>query len=160
MSKCIIFEREDGSITVRMPAPKSRREGETEENWLTRLGNRRGPKLQGARLLGVRDEATLPTNRRFRNCWHCHDGEGVSVHMPRARAQRMEEIRAERNRRLAASDGAMARANEIGSPEDVSALKVMRQALRDIPQTVDLEAVVTPEELEAFEPVWPVESVG
>ena len=35
------------------------------------------------------------------------------------------------------------------------AVESVRQQLRDVPQTVDLEGIATPEELEAFQPEWP-----
>ena len=74
----------------------------------------------------------------------------------------MTEIRAERDRRLVASDGPMLRATERGTPADVAAWKAYRQALRDLPPTARpaVDACVTPEVLAAYEPTWPAELVG
>ena len=55
-----------------------------------------------------------PLNRRFRRCWR-RDGDSVpSVDLPLARQQRMDEIRAERNRRLQESDHEYLKEIDIG----------------------------------------------
>jgi hypothetical protein len=94
----------------------------------------------------------LPGSRAFRAHWRGHPGAGVRVDLPGARAQRMAEIRAQRDAALAATDGPMLRAQERG--EDTTALAAHRQALRDLPLTVqwDLDAIRTPESLEAYRP--------
>ncbi|KKK96327.1 hypothetical protein LCGC14_2663860, partial [marine sediment metagenome] len=37
MSKCRVFSKPDKSVLIVIPAPKSRRPGETEEEWLDRV---------------------------------------------------------------------------------------------------------------------------
>ena len=103
--------------------------------------------------------AAVPTSRRFRDCWR-HDGAGVSVDMAKARGQRIEEIRAERDSRLRATDGEMLREQEQGTPR-LAPLAAHRQALRDLPPSAAtaLDAVVTPEGLDAYQPPWPVKPV-
>jgi hypothetical protein len=69
----------------------------------------------------------------------------------------MEEIRSERNKRLVASDGEMARASEVGTEEEITALKVYRQALRGIPEVVEpiLSQLTDADALESFTVSWP-----
>ena len=93
--------------------------------------------------------------RRFRLCWRQSGAAPPHVDMPLARQQRMAEIREERDRRLARSDGQWARALDIGTPGEVAALKTYRQALRDVPQRVTLDAVATPTALAEYDPMWP-----
>jgi hypothetical protein len=73
--------------------------------------------------------------------------------MPSAKTQRLEEIRAERNTKLDASDKEMAKATETNTKEQD--WKTYRQALRDLPATVNMESVTTAAELAAFVPMWP-----
>lgn len=180
MSHHTVFECPDQIIRVVSPAPKARlgnfndsRGGafvasidkaggakfmgfaESEEEWVARIKAntlRKNPHLKGAKEL---PDATLPTDRRFRNCWRCPDSEKVEVDMPLARAQRMAEIRAERDAKLHASDGPILREQEQGTKATVDALKAKRQALRDIPTTFDLEPITMPSALADFEPEWP-----
>lgn len=160
--KRMVWQRADGTLAILIPAPNGRREGESEEQWLTRITARamaNDTGLAAAMRLPDTTSAELPTSWRFRNCWRA-DGDGrPAVEMALARAQRLEEIRAERDKRLAVSDGPMARANETGTPPEIQALKQYRQALRDVPSQLTanniLEGLTTPEELEGFEPVWP-----
>lgn len=98
------------------------------------------------------------TERRFRDCYR-RAGTGLPrVDMPLARAQRMAEVRLERNKRLTASDGDMLKAREQGDLTQEAQLKTYRQQLRDIPVTtqVAVDACGTPEALHTFTPTWPV----
>lgn len=42
-----------------------------------------------------------------------------------------------------------------GDAKRAAAIEAARQTLRDIPQSIDLEKLATPEEMEGFEPQWP-----
>ena len=79
-------------------------------------------------------------------------------HLAVCRAWKMAEIRGERNQRLDDTDWMAVRSWERGViSADFAMTKEgkMRQVLREIPQTIELEAIKTPKELEAFEPDWP-----
>lgn len=115
------------------------------------------PALRGATRLPNVDRAALPTSRYFRNCWRW-DGNRVQTDLALAKAQRLAEIREERNRRLAASDGERARLEEIGTPQQRTALAQYRQRLRDIPLTVEADFAVwlaPADDLERYQPPWP-----
>ena len=72
-----------------------------------------------------------------------------------ARAQRLTEIRAEREKWFAALDAEWMKATGQKNTARADAIEAVRQQLRDVPQTVDLEGIATPEALEAFQPEWP-----
>jgi len=87
------------------------------------------------------DESEIPTDRHFREAWD-YD---LKINMGKARDIHMDRIRAARDEKLKALD------IETMKGRDVQAEK---QALRDIPQTLDLSTATTPEELKAL---WPQE---
>ena len=156
----IVYENPDGTIRYSVPAKRSKLFNENQREWLNAVEQheRRGdPKLEGAARLRDCPIAELPMGR-FRGCWRNDGAGGVHVDMPLARAQRMVEIRGARNARLTASDALMARARDQEKQAEIEALKAMRQALRDIPQHMDLTLINDPAELEAFEPDWPAGS--
>jgi hypothetical protein len=144
--KRFIFKRPDGKITVFIGMP-----GVPDEKVKTHA-LRALPK--GTVFVREIDEAELPSGRTFRSQWR-DDGQGVIVDMPLAREAKMAAIRAKRNKLLVESDGKMMGAQEKGDAAKANTLKTKRQQLRDIPQNVDLDAIATPEALEAFEPTWP-----
>jgi len=105
----------------------------------------------------VGDDLPLPATRRWRNQW-THSGGVVGVDMAKARVQRMVELRAERDSRLAASDASILRAQEQNDVPAVNDLKTKRQALRDLPVTMQaaVDAITDPDALAAYAPVWPL----
>jgi len=163
-TKRIVYTRPDGGVSVLIPSPEfienylSANPGRTEADALTYLqGKDVPPDALNAR---IEDAVNLPPSRAFRNCWRNTVGAGgaerVDVDMPLARAQKMAEIRTERNKRLAETDGLILRAKETGQAAQENQLALARQALRDLPATVGLDTLATPEALNAFQPNWPV----
>jgi hypothetical protein len=77
----------------------------------------------------------------------------INVNMAKARVIHMNNIRAIRNRELAAKDITFMRAVEDGDADAQATIKNEKQNLRDIPQTFDITTGVdTPEQLKAK---WP-----
>ena len=77
----------------------------------------------------------------------------INVNMAKARTIHMNNIRAIRNRELAAKDIGFMRAVEDGNADAQATIKTEKQNLRDIPQTFDITTGVdTPEQLKAK---WP-----
>lgn len=148
--KRIVLERPDAGITVIIAEPHgkplsqsgiAKAIGETER--------RVGPCVR----LSDTTQAELP-GKRFRNSWR-NDGTGkVRVDMPLARTQRLDEIRKERNELLKAADGPTAREMEQKGP-NLQQWIDYKQALRDIPSSVNLSTIKTAVALEAFNPAWP-----
>ncbi len=93
-------------------------------------------------------------NDYFFGAWECVDGV-VHVDMPKARLIHLDAIRQVRDAKLAALDMPYMRAIEAGDTAAQSAIAAAKQALRDIPHTIDLEQYTTPEALRAAWPAWP-----
>jgi hypothetical protein len=141
-----ILKRSDGLISVLFSAPGSNAAEEAN-------------KVAVANEWEYLGEYELPISRYFRDCWAWNsDTSAVVVDLNLALAQKMAEIRTERNKRLIASDGEMARASEVGTEEEVTTLKVYRQTLRDVPEVVEavLSQLTDADALESFEVSWPV----
>lgn len=85
-------------------------------------------------------------------------GGFVMVNVPLLRGEFLRCVRRERNRRLALADSERGRLEDLGSPQQRVAHAQYRQQLRDLPATVQAQiaGLNTPEELEAYNPPWPV----
>lgn len=99
------------------------------------------------------DGAVIPTDRIFRNAWVKGKG-AVDVDMVKARDIHMERIRVARDRQLTKLDVDYARADERNDGPLKVQIAQQKQGLRDLPQTLDLSAATTPEQLVA---IWPQE---
>lgn len=152
MNLCIVWEREDGGVSITYPVPQARADGETDEQFAERI---RIKDVPAGRPFHVQRKDTLPTSRRLRNAWK--KGSGIiTLDLPTARKLIVEEIRAERDRRLAESDKEKFRLDDVGSPQEQAKLKAKRQSLRDLPAKVETEiATLTDVQLEAYTPTWP-----
>ena len=94
----------------------------------------------------ITDVINIPVDRTFRDAWtDANPGETVDVDMPKARLVHMAKIRTARDKKLDELD------KEQLSGKDVAAQK---QALRDLPAVIDIDAHATPDDLKAF---WPTE---
>jgi hypothetical protein len=84
---------------------------------------------------------TIPQDRYFRSAWKWDSG--VKVDMPKAREIHMGHIRYVRDTALEKLDIEQLKGNDV---------QAQKQALRDLPQNIDLNQYTTPETLKAF---WP-----
>lgn len=131
----IAYTRPDGGVSVVIPAPGADPE-----------------KVRDAvppDATDVTDLDTLPS-RTYRNAWRLTGGK-VAHDMPAARELKMAELREARNAKLAETDGLYLRAQEQDNPAEVARLKGLRQRLRDLPATVNLN-MTDVEALAAFVP--------
>lgn len=82
--KVRIVYKSDKSVVVFHPAPKSRREDETEKEWLKRVFDRM---MQGD-LDGLPyddiDKSELPQSREDRDAWEGEKGKGIHVNTVKA----------------------------------------------------------------------------
>lgn len=147
--KKIIYTRADGSVSI-VNLPNDAKDEDFDKE-VTRIILER---LAVDTPFIVEDPR--PASRYFRDAWR-RNGIGVDVDMPIARTIKTGKIRKERDTRLAAEDIAYMRADEANNAENKAFIAQRKQALRDLPDTVqpNLDSIATPEELEAFEPVWP-----
>ena len=153
--KLIIFERPDGGISITAPV-RSQKIGEEIEDYYTNISKRVLMSLPpGTKFIGLLQRDEIPKSRYFRNQWKINDDKKIEVDMEKAREHKMAIIRAERNRRLDNSDKLWNMVQDVGSDEDKKRMKGVRQALRDVPQNINLGVVQTAEELEKLEPDWP-----
>lgn len=93
-------------------------------------------------------------NSKYRDCWREKDGE-IIIDLSLARAQKLEEIRTERNKRLEESDKEWMVAVSMGI--DPVAINGKKQALRDLPDAAEtaLAAKRSINTIDSFTPSWP-----
>lgn len=152
MDLCIVWEREDGGVSITIPVPQARREGETDEQFAERI---RQKDIPTGRSYHVSRRSDLPQSRRLRNAWR-RSGNAVVVDLPLGREIILAEVRVERNRRLTESDADKAKLDDIGTPPERASLQLYRQKLRDLPAIVTGEiAGLNANQLETYQPVWP-----
>ena len=96
---------------------------------------------------------SIPADRTFRQAWTAgptpEDGV-ISVDMPRAREIWRDKIRLAREAEFARLDAEFIRTLETGA--DTSAIVKKKQALRDAPNDLAIDAANTPDELRAVQP--------
>ena len=97
----------------------------------------------------VRDASslTVPADRMFRGAWQ-FNGAAVDIDMAAARDIHRDNLRREREPKLAALDVDYMKALEQGG--DTAAIAAQKQALRDITADARIEAAATPNELKAL----------
>jgi hypothetical protein len=152
MTKVIVYTRPDGEISVCHPLiSQDDPPSFTIEDAIARALSKDVPDT--ALDVQVIDAAELPADRTFRRAWRQSDGR-VSIDLAKARMIHLGRLRAERDAKLAATDGLMARANERGDAAGQLKLAAQRQALRDMPIDIAaaLAAAQTPEDLKAIRP--------
>ena len=79
--KVRILINPDKSISVIHPAPKSKRENETEEQWLERVFNKATP--EGVEFEDI-DKSELPENREERVGWEKEKGKPITINKIKA----------------------------------------------------------------------------
>jgi len=99
------------------------------------------------------EDSELPTDHRYFNAWRYDDG--VYIDMEEARSLHMQFIREARDRVLEDLDNQSLRAFENDDSQTLTALKVRKAILRDLPQTFSL---YTPNDtIEELSALWPEE---
>ena len=100
--------------------------------------------------------ATIPNSGKkdhLRDAWECPGGV-AGVNMPKARVIHMGRIRLVRNKELLGLDWQLSRAQETNNTAEEARIKTLKQTLRDIPATFDLNDHITATALKA---AWPAE---
>lgn len=128
------------------------KKGEAPKEAYDRIGEKA---LQAITPFRITTIDKIPKDRYFRNAWTDDNATTtVDIHLGKARAVHMNEIRKVRNDKFI----------ELGFPtklnEDLEmaiipeAIRNKLRALRDLPETIDLSQATTPKELKA---IWPKE---
>jgi hypothetical protein len=165
------FRAADGSVTVVGAAPKAdlervigtpvmvdgvERRVLTDQEYIDHIIGRnidKGVIPKDAELVMLPEDWSPADKRAFRSAWIL-DGNTIDVDMGKAREIHMGRIRIARNRKLDELDRDWMRAAGQKDTKAADAIEAKRQALRDIPQTLDLTKARTPDELKA---TWPDE---
>ncbi len=98
------------------------------------------------------NQEDLPADRYFRDAWVADIENNLEVDMNKAKDIHMSAIRKWRDEQLASLDGPSLRAIETQDADAIAEIFAEKQALRDIPQTIDLDVANTPEELKNIKP--------
>lgn len=161
MTERIVYEQADGTVAVVTPSERYLErlvaQGRTRREALEMVAAKDVPKecVASCNLVQMTELPSL----RFHAAWRLREGR-VEVELSTALRLRLAEIRAERDRRLAALDGPWMRAVGQGQTGEAQTIEAARQRLRDLPNDLEggnvseWEAIATPEELEAFTPDW------
>ena len=165
----IVFELPDGSVRYATCPRKNKKPGETNSQWLLRVFNKTisgNPQYAGAkRILNpvmpdgkhlVPGPDDHPAEHAFPGAWRHLGGGNIGIDMPAARAVKLDRIREERNGRFPSLDAEWMKATGQKNQAQADLIEAKRQHLRELPQTVGLDAIETPEALAAFEPDWGV----
>jgi len=138
----IIYTRPDGGVSVVIPAV-----GVATDVLLAKDVPQDATNV---RVVSVDD---IPEDRAFREAWR-DDGERPAVNMPAARTIHIDRLRVERDARLKVWDIEWSKATAKKDITGADRAENKRQALRDMPQTVQgqLSAASTPDQLKAVRP--------
>lgn len=142
--KKIVYGRADGGVAIVHPC-RNIRETLSDKQVLGRAWRHLPSDAIKPRIV---DEAEIPKDRSFRDAW-THD---LTIDMSKAVDIFLKELRRRRNGKLEATDKLMMRAQETGNTAEVARLGAVRQALRDLPASIDVTAAATPEALKALFP--------
>ncbi len=94
------------------------------------------------------DPQDLPNDRYFRNAWDY----SLEIDMIKARDIHMDNLRVLRDEELKALDIPNMIAISKGDVVESARINAEKQALRDLPDNIDLSVFSTPEELKAYIP--------
>jgi hypothetical protein len=128
---------------------------ETETDFLARVQAKAVP--ADATNVHICDDTDIPERDEFRNALRQTNAAPPVVDMREARILKTDTIRVERNKRLSDEDIRYTQADEAGDGAEKTVIATKKQALRDLPATIqpDLEDISTAKALGSFEPPWP-----
>lgn len=150
--KRLVFPRTDGGVTIRFWSPKQALPGETEDQTAARLASLH-PRAVFAGPPIILDETEIPPKDAYRNAWKLGN-RAIDHDMPKAKAIHLERIRRVRDRELTASDTEFVKLQDIGTPQEIAAVKSQRQKLRDAPNSVQVQ-VDAAKDITELKAIWP-----
>lgn len=168
--KKIVYTNSTGVLCIVSANPKLQKPGELEDFFLARIAEKdvekirqpgESPEAFMARIKldplapcmpwRLMEENAIPSDRTFREAWEDTTLEPVvDVNMDKARDIHLNRIREARNEALAENDIEIRKA--WNDPEKQTELNEHAQVLRDLPATIDLSMLSTPDELKEY---WP-----
>ena len=144
--KCIVYQRPGEPAARLFPSPSAQRVGESEADFFARIAAKDVPAGLAFKIMDSDDP--IFADRTFRDAW-TFDGSKIGHDMPKARAIHMERLREARDAALARLDVEALRAVERDDRAELARIAARKQALRDLPATINLESAATPEALKA-----------
>lgn len=167
-TKRIVYRRSDGVVEVVNPAPQRMAElmaeGKTEDEALAviqanaerHLPDRGFGPMEDPEVMEASQIPYHPKeNRIFRDALEKPGMGPPIVNMSKAREIKTIILSVEHDKHMAAIREEIEKAEDLG--QNTTALKQKRDATRTIPDQARaaLDAITTPEELEAWQPDWP-----
>lgn len=146
--KVIVYSDKYGTCCVVHPAYNAMNEGETEDDFISRIIQKDVP--HGSTGVFVCDESSLP-ERTFRDAWKVGNG-AVEHDMAKAREIHKERLRAIRAPKLAALDVEYMQADESGDSVKKTQIAAKKKALRDVTKDPAIASASTPDELKSVLP--------
>jgi hypothetical protein len=148
--KRVIWQMLDGSIRITIPCSPIG-QNESENDYLERVAARCNP---GDGAIRVADIPTneIPSDREFRDAW-IWNGQ-IEHDLVKAGQIHLDRIRVKRDAALERLDVEFIKALELGDEAKITEIKVMKQALRDLPQEIlpDIQACKSIDEIKAIQP--------
>lgn len=146
MNKRIVYD--NGGLHVVIPCPQAMNPGESEEDFLIRVAKGTIPYGVPYKIVNLSD---MPPDRTYRGAWE-EKNRKITVNMNKARTIHMNHLRNLRKPILEKLDKEAMRAMEDKDDVKLEEIKAKKQVLRDIPQTLDLSEVISPEMLKTIIP--------
>lgn len=91
--KVRVVYKPDKTVVIIYPAPKSKREGETEKEWLERVFTKAMRGELAGLLYDDIDSSDLPHSREDRDVWEGEKGKGIKINAEKAKKIRDEKKR-------------------------------------------------------------------
>lgn len=145
MDKHVIVYEQKGHDGVKVMAPVSR----SVAQCLVKLKEDLGSDLVSYRIV---DKDKVPKDRYFRDAWVACEYEGVKHDIEKCKEVHKDKLRLERNKKLAALDAPMMRAMELEDLDQIAELKKLKQDLRDLPESFDMDSLNTLDEIRMYRP--------
>lgn len=151
----IVYTRSDGALILVHPVAKHKIEEVlgpmTEEDYKLHLLEKSVP--PDATNVAIMDASNIPSDRTFRDAWdYSVDKSMLVVDMEKARVVHMDGLKRKRKAQLEKLDVDMMREVEASNTGAQATIAKVKQMLRDMPQTFDLNVYATPDELKNAKP--------
>ena len=142
-NKRAIYENDEGVCCVIIPSPRELREGGNLEEMFTKAAD--------GHHFEIIEATDQPSDRYFRDAWKKNVNK-IDIDMPKARNIHMDKLRIKRDEKLKTLDVEWQKETERGNSKNAQDVAYIKQTLRDLPQTLDLSTVETPDELRLILP--------
>ena len=141
----LVYQDQSGNLAVVVPAPDFL---DSTNGTMDKLVNDSIP--IGTQYHVVSSDL-IPSDRYFRGAWTIDDGTKINVDLIKARKIHLDNLRIIRNEKLNALDIIFMQALEKKDGSEL-VISQKKQKLRDMPQSINLDAITDVETLKNFMP--------